>query len=357
MTDVSTTDGRGSCRTTLIVTPRERWGLAEASLASIIEHTPKPFHLIYVDGGMPSTIREKIKSICTRNSFEFVPTRRWLSPNEARNRGAQRADTEFVVFIDNDVMVSPGWLEPLMAEADASQADIVAPLTCQGEPLHHSIHQAGGTFAESAEVFFASPSGARRIDEQMHLQADTVDSPLAPREPFDTQLCEFHCALVRRAVFDQLGWLDEGMLATKEHLDFCMLVVRAGGRIRIEPRSLVTYVFPTRRSPVTLADYPYFILRWSPRWQLDSLEHFRSKWGLGNDPYFDARRDKVQWRHVEGIVRPVLRKVPMIGERSWWHKAGGKLLRGALRAISGAMVTQHALQRRREVELARNGRN
>lgn len=339
-------------RVTLVVTPRERWGLAEASLKSIIQHTQTPFALVYVDGGMPRALRGKIEATCRQHAFVFVPTRRFLTPNEARNRGARAAGTDYVVFIDNDVIVSTGWLDALVREADASGAEVVAPLTCQGEPLHHAIHQAGGTFATSADTFFETPAGKRRIDEQMHLQADTVDSPLAPREPFDTQLCEFHCALVRRSVFERLGWLDESMLATKEHLDFCMLVVQAGGRIRIEPRSLVTYVFPNRRNPVTLADYPYFVLRWSPKWQLDSLDHFRRKWGLEEDPYFDARRDKVNWRHVEGIVRPVLRKVPVIGQHAWWQRGGGRVIRGSLKVLSAAMARRHAVQRARESRVA-----
>ncbi len=353
MTSLTSAGGDLHPRVTLVVTPRERWGLAQASLLSIVRNTSTPFRLIYVDGGMPRSIRSDIEAICAQNSYAFLPTQRFLTPNEARNRGARLSDTDYVVFIDNDVMVSPGWLDALVLEADQSGAEVVAPLTCQGEPLHHAIHQAGGTFALSAEAFFATPHGERRIDEQMHLQADTIDSPLAPREPFDTQLCEFHCAMVRRSVFDRVGWLDEGMLATKEHLDFCMTVVEAGGRVRIEPRSLVTYVFPTRRSPVTLADYPYFMLRWSPRWQLDSLEHFRIKWGLGDDPYFDSRRDKVSWRHVEGIVRPVVRKVPLIGQQTWWQRGSGKVLRASLKLISAGMASRHASQRRRDTALAK----
>lgn len=328
-------------RVTIIVTPRERWGLAKRSLESIREHTDN-FELIYVDGGMPKALRSEIEGVCAQEGWHFMSGHGYLSPNQARNLGLAKAGTEYVAFVDNDVMVAPGWLEALVRDADSTGAEIVAPLTCQGEPLHQIIHQAGGQFADDPAEFFRAGHGTRRINEQMHLQSLRVDGDQAPREAFDTQLCEFHCVLVRREVFDRFGMLDQRMLATKEHLDFCMTVIQGGGRVRVAPDSLVTYVFPTRVNPVTIRDYPYFALRWSPAWQLASLEAFREKWGLNDDPYFEERRTKVQWRHVEGIVRPVVRKVPLMGENKTWQRASSKLLRGGLKLTTNLMAARHA---------------
>jgi cellulose synthase/poly-beta-1,6-N-acetylglucosamine synthase-like glycosyltransferase len=331
---------------TLVVTPRERWGLAETSLLSIRDMTSTPFDLIYVDGGMPKRVRTRIEQICRDARYRLLPSNRFLTPNEARNRGAREARTKYVVFIDNDVFVSENWLDALIREAEASGAEVVAPITCQGTPHHRQIHQAGGTFATSAEAFFALPMGERKIDEQMFLQRTDLADPAVPLSAFDTQLCEFHCVLIRRDTLEKMGWLDENMLATKEHLDFCMSLSEAGGRVRIEPRSVVTYVFPNRLNPMVVADYPYFMLRWSPRWQMDSLVHFGEKWGLGDDPYIEERRAKLQWRHVEGIVRPSLNKVPVVKDNELLNRAGRKIMRSSLTVVSDLMARRHAMQRR-----------
>lgn len=346
MTDNPTQTNPGAARVTIAVIPRERWGLCEESLQSIRDHTKEPYELVYVDGGMPEDIKARVRSVCDQAGYRFIPSKTFLSPNEARNIGARAARGEYVVFIDNDVMVQEGWLSALVQEADESGAEVVAPITCQGLPLHAQIHQAGGTFAASAETFFAQPRGERRIVEDAFLQRTDISDPEVPRAAFDTQLVEFHCVMARRDMLERMGWLDEGMLATKEHLDFCMSVIAAGGRIRVEPRSVVTYVFPCRAKPMSVGDYPYFALRWSPKWQKDSLEHFQKKWGIGDEEYFSERMDKIYWRHMEGIIRPTLNRVPYLRKSGLWHKAGGKVMRGALRLMSSAMARRHAQHRR-----------
>lgn len=331
---------------TIVVTPRDRWGLAEASLVSVRDNTQTPFELIYVDGGMPKRVKSGIEAICREPGYQLMTSRRFLTPNEARNRGARKARTKYVVFLDNDVMVTENWLGLLVDEAEASGADVVAPITCQNLPLHTQIHQAGGTFATSAEEFFAQPRGKRRILEQTYLQRTDLADPSVPQKPFDTQLCEFHCALVRRDTLEKLGWLDEKMLGTKEHLDFCMSVFQAGGRVRVEPRSVVTCVLPSGSRPIDAADYPYFALRWSPRWQMDSLAYFTEKWGVDAEPYFDERRSKLHWRHMEGIVRPTVNKVPVLKDNEILNRVGRKIMGASLTIVSDLMARRHAAQRR-----------
>jgi cellulose synthase/poly-beta-1,6-N-acetylglucosamine synthase-like glycosyltransferase len=328
----------------IVVTPRERWSLAKRSLEDIIANTTAPHELIYVDGGMPAKVRDEIKALCDAHGHAFVSPGGFLSPNQARNIGVTHARGKYVVFIDNDVFVAPNWLEALVGEAEASGADVVGPMTCQGEPLHKTIHHAGGTFAADPDAFFATPHGNRRISDEMFLQTTAVDDPAAPREAFDTQVCEFHCVLVRRDVFSRFGPLDEGMMATKEQLDLCMTIIKGGGRVRIAPASIATYVFPTRNSPLLPTDRAYFILRWSPQWQKASMDRMREKWGLGEDPYYQERLAKLQWRHQEGVVKPLLQRVPFIARNPKLHHHASRVLRGLCRVAAAVMAARHRAQ-------------
>src|SRR5690606_3059112 len=167
--------------------------------------------------------------------------------------------------------------------ADETDAAVVAPLMCEGLPAHKRIHQAGGSFAHDPQAFFEASYGERPLVDDMRLQGVQLADVAAGLQREETQNCEFHCVLVRRSIFDRIGPLDEEMLATKEHLDFCMSVIHAGGKVMFEPKSVVTYVFPCRAAPLTDEDLPYFLLRWSPEWQLRSLDRLEKKWGVAPD--------------------------------------------------------------------------
>lgn len=313
-----------AAQVTIVVTPRERFGVAEESLSSIVRHTAEPYHLIYLDGASPARVAAKTAAICVERGFSYLRYENFLTPNQARNIGQRLAETDYVVFVDNDVVVSEGWLPALVSCAEETRADVVAPLTCQRLPLHREIHQAGGEFAEDLATFLKSSPEERRITDVHLLQGEDVADVALQRG--ETQCCEFHCALVRKDAFERFGELDEKLLATKEHIDFCMTVWTRGGRVMFEPGSVVTYLFPSRDRPLTKEDWPYFALRWSPLWQQKSLDHFQRKWSLYSDPYFEKRKGMLHWRHSEGIAKPVLRQVPILRRSYTAQRIGVDLL-------------------------------
>ncbi|MDQ3753161.1 MAG: glycosyltransferase family 2 protein, partial [Acidobacteriota bacterium] len=132
---------------TLIVVPRERFSYAARSLENIYENTEFPFNLIYVDGGSPPQVSRYLEETSRRRGFKLIRTEHYLSPNKARNLGLRHVETEYVVFIDNDVVVKPGWLAALVRCAEETGAWIVGPLYFIGELKRQVIHMAGGTIS------------------------------------------------------------------------------------------------------------------------------------------------------------------------------------------------------------------
>ena len=316
-------------RVTIVVSPRERFGMARRSLESIYAASDIPFELVYIDGRSPKHLSDWLKVTAPAKGFKVIHLDRFVTPNEARNMGAAAAKTEFIVFIDNDVICADGWLSALVKAADETGADVVAPLVCEGVPLHSRIHQATGTFTNDKAAFFAAPKGQRELlDVMTHhkIQLDQVRDQLH-REETDT--CEFHCVMVRRSLLDKTGPFDEDLHATKEHIDFCMSVLKLGGKLIFEPKSVVTYVFPSSANPMTRDDLPYFLLRWSPQWQLRDLDYLQKKWGLTDGGEIAYVRDPayMRMRQYEGFIKPLIRKMPVV-RRSWkLTKAAGWLLR------------------------------
>ncbi|MEM7727403.1 MAG: glycosyltransferase [Cyanobacteria bacterium P01_A01_bin.45] len=288
---------------TIVVSPRESFSYSRKSLESIYEHTQVPFKLVYVDGNSPKATREYLKAQAEEKNFKLIRTDYYLTPNRARNIGNREVDTKYVVFVDNDVIASAGWLKALIDCAEDTKATVVGPLMCQYEPVHEEIHFAGG---ESHIVVDAK--GRRRLREKMYKQGKKVADVASQLQRCKTELCEFHVMLVRREIFQQLSAFDEAIMNTKEHLDFCMSVAKFGGSVYFEPSSVVTY---DPVLPLEWSDLHYYMLRWSNSWELESLKQLRQKWDLAEDGYFQHRYKALGWRRRDTILMPIIRKLTL----------------------------------------------
>lgn len=303
---------------TIVFVPRERFSATLASLESIYRHTDQPFELVCVDGGSPPEVRDAIRAASERFGFSVVRTERVLAPNEARNLGAKHAtDSEFLLFIDNDVTVSEGWLDRLFVCAAETGADIVGPLYMIGEPGSDRIHMAGG------EVSFPESDQGRGFLER-HRHSHTPRAQAGPLHREAVDFVEFHCMLVKAEVFRAVGGLDEELLSMCEHTDFCLAAARTGAVTYFEPASVVTYSPPRR---FQRGDRSFFLLRWSDDWNRRSAERFAAKWGVEDRTSLD---DTVRWagRHRrKAFHKPLRRFAPLL--EAW-------LTRGVRGARAGA---------------------
>ena len=286
---------------TIVVVPRERFSLTRDTLRSLYEFTDIPFGLVYVDGGSPSKIKRFLESTARERGFRLIRTDSYLSPNRARNLGLRHVSSKYVVFLDNDVLVAPGWLSPLVECAEDTGAAVVTPLTLEcrdgGSPV---VHCAGGECHLAIEK--GSGTSQRHIKDTMHHAGRKLEDIRSDLRRQRTEYAEFHCVLVRTDIFRQVGPFDEQLLNTRDHIDFCLLVAQAGGAIYLEPSSVVTFV---HGHPLAWTDIPYFMLRWSDTWELASLHRLRAKWDLPEDEYFRRRYRTLGWRRRALVERAI----------------------------------------------------
>jgi GT2 family glycosyltransferase len=172
---------------------------------------------------------------------------------------------------------------------------------CEQEPLHTIVHCAGGE-----NHVWQDAKGSRHLREKMYKQGQKVEQVQSQLQAQPTELAEFHCMFLRTDLREKVGFLDEEMLNTKEHLDFCMTVIQAGETIYFEPASIVTYV---PGPPGHWSDVAFYMLRWSNYWTQASLEHLRQKWNLAEDSYFKTKLKKLGWRRRMTIWQPLNRKI------------------------------------------------
>jgi GT2 family glycosyltransferase len=293
---------------TIAVVPRERFSYARASLEALYRYTDPPFRVVYVDGGSPSRVQRYLESAARDKGFDLIRSEEFLAPNRARNLALAKVRTKYAVFIDNDVIVGPGWLPPLVRCAEETNAAVVGPLVCESLPLHSTIHFAGGD--SHIDIVQREGRVERRLVETILRQGQRVADVRQELRRVQTEVAEFHCMLVRTSVFDRLGPFDEAMLTVLENVDFCMAVAQAGGLVFLDPASIVTYA---AYAPLALSDIPFYLLRWNNRWTLATLQHLRDKWELTEDPDLEWHWTKrvPEWRRRDFLVHgTLLRRVP-----------------------------------------------
>ena len=88
----------------------------------------------------------------SEKGFLLITTEHHISPNQARNLGLKEVKTKYVVFIDNDALVTPGWLEALVRCAEETGAWVVGPLCLIGEIGAGVVHVAGGNVHFKDEI-------------------------------------------------------------------------------------------------------------------------------------------------------------------------------------------------------------
>ena len=153
---------------------------------------------------------------------------------EGYNRVIEHIGTEYVLLLNSDVEVTPGWLEPLMAALDADE-NVVA---CQPKVLdykrksHFEYAGAAGGFIDR----YGYPFCRGRI-------FDTVEED---KGQYDTVADIFWATgaalLIRTAAYRDAGGLDGRFFAHMEEIDLCWRLRARGHRIVCVPDSTVYHV-------------------------------------------------------------------------------------------------------------------
>lgn len=285
---------------TIIVSPREHSGSTQQFLESLYKHTKMPFELVYVDAGSPKHVEKYLVQAATEYNFTLLRSEHFLLPNQSRNLGLSQVTTDYIVFIANDIYVTHGWLERLWQCAQEVNAAVVCPLASAGTPLHGRIYQARSEAQMTAET----PSSTRSSPpgDELDLPHHSSRPPQLSRWACD--FAELNCLLVKRDIFEQIGYFDPRLLGAQADMDFCFNINRLDGTLFCETTSVVT---PVTQRPDHWLDWFFFMLHWSDAWERESLMHFQQKWNLGIDNDFQqCYGDLGQHRH-QTCLYPFLR--------------------------------------------------
>lgn len=98
----------------------------EHCIQSILKQTSKEFKVLLINDGSNDDSLERITNYAKRYPDIFtVLTQENKGVVETRHRGIQEADTEYIMFMDNDDFIDNDYIEVLLNEIEKTKSDIV----------------------------------------------------------------------------------------------------------------------------------------------------------------------------------------------------------------------------------------
>jgi mycofactocin system glycosyltransferase len=173
--------------------------------------------VVVVDDGSVSPVQTSDLG-GVNSHLEILRHPRSKGPAAARNTGLAACGTDFVAFLDSDVVPRRGWLEALLGHFSDPSVALVAPRIVG---LSHSTN----VVARYEAVRSSLDLGRRE----------------APVVPYGTVSYVPSAAIIcRRSALTEVGGFDETLQAG-EDVDLCWRFVEAGARLRYEPIALVAH--------------------------------------------------------------------------------------------------------------------
>jgi len=226
--------------------------LTQAMLASLQATLPAGLdhEIIFVDDGSSDGTRDWLATL-RAPPFRVLLNDRNCGYAISNNRAAAVARGKFLALLNNDLVLQPGWLEPLLAAHAKLRARAGLIGNVQLDAKTGLVDHAGLVVNLTGK-----PVHARRAPSALSRWI----RPIRP-VPAVTGACLF----VERALWQQLGGFDEGYINGGEDIDLCFRA-RAAGRINVVAlRSVVRHHVSS--SPGRKARDEHNSFRLATRWR------------------------------------------------------------------------------------------
>ncbi len=208
---------------TAVIPTWNRRDLLETILLDLRAQTAPPERIIVIENG--SSDDSHAVGIASGAEVISWPENRGFAP--AVNAGVRAASSEWVLIVNNDVRLPPDWLATMRAAADRhpEAAFIVPKLMQAGDP-----GQVDGTFDALSRSGFAWRCGSGRRDAPAWCTPGAV------------QFAPLTAVLVRRAVFEEVGFLEEAFESYYEDVEFFLRCALKDIRGWYEPVAIATHL-------------------------------------------------------------------------------------------------------------------
>ncbi len=202
-------------KTSLIILTYNNLPLTQQCLDSIIDYTIYPnFEIVVVDNCSSDNTPQYLQEFCKQHSnIRIILNDSNHGFSAGMNQGIQSSDGDYVVLMNNDVVVTPGWLGRLVRHLEADhEIGMIGPVT-----------NATGNEARIETNY-------RNMDEMREFAEKYTHQHL--RDVYPLRELAMFCVAIRRSLINQLGPLDERFsVGMFEDDDYAMRVRKEGFKI------------------------------------------------------------------------------------------------------------------------------
>jgi O-antigen biosynthesis protein len=185
------------------------------------------YEVILVDDGSTDGTRDWLATL--EAPFRVILNERNLGYGGANNRGAAVARGKFLALLNNDLVLSPGWIEPML--------DAHARLESRAGVVGNVQLDARTGAVDHAGIFInhkSKPEHDRTPGWKLRLASRFRPLRCMPA-------VTGACVLVGHDLWRELGGFDEGYVNGCEDVDLCLRAAAAGRRNVVSLRSVVRH--------------------------------------------------------------------------------------------------------------------
>jgi O-antigen biosynthesis protein len=257
---------RVSATVSIIIPVFNKVAFTRQCLDRLALHPPESVNqqVIVVDNGSSDETAAVLTELSARDpAVVYLRNDANLGFSRGNNVGAQLATGRYLLFLNNDTIVQPGWLDAMVRVIERDERVGIVGIK-QLFPYTNRIHHTGIIFT------------ADRRPQHIYPHAD-ASVPFVNKQR-EYQAVTGSCLLIPRDLFVECGMFDEGYKNGYEDIDLC-LTVRDRGRkvVCCTDRFIYHYGQITEtRTADDDANLARFMARWGDRVQPDELSYFRA---------------------------------------------------------------------------------
>jgi GT2 family glycosyltransferase/glycosyltransferase involved in cell wall biosynthesis len=214
-----------SARVDIVMLTHGQPEVTKRCLEALREHTKADYRLIWVDNGSGDDFVNDVMSVAEKiNCVELLRLDNNQGFSKAVNVGLHHSLTkggaDYVVLLNNDVIVTHDWLARLIGVLELSGVGAVGPLTSSGNP------QAVDKLREALPELPQLPADAS-VEQCATLLWDKSHYKAAE----SNSMLSFFCVLLRQDTVRAIGALDDALFAYGEDNDYTQRLIRAGHKL------------------------------------------------------------------------------------------------------------------------------